>query len=233
MTTSVDEARVRDMLHALQPTIAEIIPKALKKPDHVILAVDPTSELVTSDQNPAVRAGWIMFTGTKPVAVLMDLERADRMLGYLEDVEPSVASGRRRLNDPVPPGHVRILVNCGSTVGVIFAKVETRDPTKAPAMFKANGPGEESWSVNALGAMMLYYRSETGDFKAGQGQARHRRFKERVDGVLAGESIKVIPRSLEEVLWQDFGGAELERDIGRRGADAISTWLDRVTGAPS
>lgn len=87
--------------------------------------------------------------------------------------------------------------------------------------------------IYTSGVMKVAFYSDLADIKSGSPRERMRRFQERVNGALAAESIKAKPRSLDEVLWRDFDGPGLERDMKAGRADAVERWLDRCGGVVS
>ncbi|WP_437606282.1 hypothetical protein WMF20_35515 [Sorangium sp. So ce834] len=83
--------------------------------------------------------------------------------------------------------------------------------------------------LTVRGVLKVTYLSDPKDIKPGPPRERIRRFRERVDAAMAAESIKVEPRALDEVLWSDFDGPWLERDMATRGSNGVQVWLERVT----
>lgn len=212
--------RVRALLEEVSPRIQELAAEALaKRASHALLVVDPSSELLATD-TVADQAEWLALAGTAPMVALMPVASVDEGLAIVQQANPHIEEGRRRLRAAPAEDCVRLVALVGHTVAVTafpVATVASTAPVIRMTEDDAVPAGAEGYALSPRGALKWLAAADPADFKTERRQQQVRRYQERVRALHAAESIRANPRDLGDVLLEAFDGAALH-DAFRTGA---------------
>ena len=140
--------------------------------------------------------------GTPPVVIIESREKLASML--------ELGSALR----DAPVGAILVVVAAGESVGIRLMHRISGSLFKAEH-FKQDPRDPEGYMVSPTGMLLVLYHSDLDDYREGSAREKVRRFQEQARGLLAAEIMRVNPRPLDVLLFEEFKGSEIQAALNR------------------